>query len=310
MSAAVPAKPLPLRSMTGFAEQQGTLADGRTFALTIKSVNHRHLDLQVRVPTGLDALEPAMRRAVKAAVRRGHVEILLLVGRGPAAAMEFDQEVLAAHVAEFRRLANGLGLKQEPDLNVLLRLPGVMNSQGSAMLDAGAAETAVMATFSELLLRFNESREAEGRTLAAELSGGMARMQALFGQARVLREGIAEAETKRLGVRIAELIASVRTETGIDEARLLTEAGLLAARGDIEEELVRLRTHVDRFAEIIAAGGEVGRALDFLLQELNREANTLLSKTGGSAAGLRLTEIGLEMKVELERAREQVQNLE
>jgi uncharacterized protein (TIGR00255 family) len=297
--------------MTGFASGQGTLEDGRTFALTIKSVNHRHLDLQLRLPNGLDALEPGLRRLVKAGVRRGHVEVLLTLGKNPVApTAEIDESMLTAYVAEFRRLAEGLGLKQEPDLNGLLRMPGVMGAAAPAPLDGAALEAPVMELFADLLERFNGSRLAEGSTLAAELCASMLRTAELAREARTLRAGIAEAEFLRLRTRMAEMLANARSETGIDEARLVTEAGVLAARGDVEEELVRLRTHIDRFIALVHAGGEVGRPLDFLLQELNREANTMLSKTGGSEAGLRLTEIGLEMKVELERAREQVQNLE
>jgi uncharacterized protein (TIGR00255 family) len=189
-------------------------------------------------------------------------------------------------------------------------MPGVMGAAAPAPLDGAALEAPVMELFADLLERFNGSRLAEGSTLAAELCASMLRTAELAREARTLRAGIAEAEFLRLRTRMAEMLANARSETGIDEARLVTEAGVLAARGDVEEELVRLRTHIDRFIALVHAGGEVGRPLDFLLQELNREANTMLSKTGGSEAGLRLTEIGLEMKVELERAREQVQNLE
>ena len=136
----------------------------------------------------------------------------------------------------------------------------------------------------------------------------MARLGALTDEARELRAGVAAAEFAKLGARLSALLQG----EGISEERMLAEAALLATRSDVEEELVRLKTHTGRFRETLAAGGEVGKPLDFLLQEMNREANTLLSKTGGNSGenGLRLTELGLQMKVELERAREQVQNLE
>ena len=142
--------------------------------------------------------------------------------------------------------------------------------------------------------------------LAADLRSLMSTLSSLTQEARTLREGTTAAEFARLKAKLRELVDA----TEVSEDRLISEAAIIANRGDVEEELVRLRTHIDRFCELLEGGGEVGRQLDFLLQEMNREANTLLSKTGGSAGGLRLTDVGLEIKVALERAREQVQNLE
>ena len=298
-------------SMTGFASVTGALEGGsggvRGFTLTMKGVNHRHLDLSVRLPLGMDALEPGLRRAVKSAVRRGHVELTLMLEKVAAtAAVELEEGLLEAYVAAFRRAADKYELAQDPDLNGLLRVPGVMSA---AVVQATASEVEgpVLEAMRELLARFNEARAAEGAALAAELKGGMATLARLTEEARGLREGAQEAELARLRARVTELLAGVAE---VSEERVAAEAALLVARGDVEEELVRLRTHLDRFVELLDAGGEVGRSLDFLLQEINREANTLLSKTGGSGSGLRLTDVGLEMKVGLERAREQVQNLE
>ncbi len=297
-------------SMTGFASVSGALeaegAGGRSYTLTIKAVNHRHLDLAVRVPAGLEALEAALRRCVKAAVRRGHVELTLVLEKAAGAArVEVDEALLDAYVRGFRQAAQRYGAAQEPDLNTLLRMPGVMSAAAVA-IDAATVEGAVLGLVQELLERFNEARHAEGRALAADLQGNVRDLLRLTGEARQLREGTAGTEFLRLQGRLRDLVGGVE----LSEERLLTEAALLAARGDVEEELVRLRTHLERFLELLDEGGEVGRPLDFLLQEIYREANTLLSKSGGAAGGLRLTEIGLEMKVGLERAREQVQNLE
>ena len=294
--------------MTGFAAVSGTLEDGRGFALTVKSVNHRHLDLALRVPGGMDALEPALRKAVKARVRRGHVELTVSVERTTGGgAVTVDERLLSAYVAAFRRAAQEFGLAQEADLNALLRMPGVMG-MATAVEDPAAMQAGVLDALHGLLDRFDAARAEEGSALAAEMRGGMELIAALAAEAAALREGVAGAEFARLKAKMAELLSGA----DVSEERLLTEAALLAGRGDVEEELVRLRTHVERFNELLDAGGEVGRQLDFLLQEMNREANTTLSKTGASAgeAGLRLTEIGLAVKVELERVREQVQNLE
>jgi uncharacterized protein (TIGR00255 family) len=295
-------------SMTGFASTSGVVAGGRSLALMIKSVNHRHLDLQVRVPMGLDALEPAIRKAVKSAVRRGHVEVTFTLEKeSQAIAVEFNESLVAAHVAAFRRAAERFGVDQEPDLNGILRMPGVVSS-AAVVGDAGEMEEPAIRAFAALLDKFNEARALEGATLAAELRAGMDRLAVLTAEARSLRVGVASAEFTKLKSRLKSLLEG---ET-VGEDRLLAEAALMASRSDVEEELVRLKTHVERFRELLDAGGELGRQLDFLLQEMNREANTLMSKTGASSGenGLRLTEVGLQMKVELERAREQVQNLE
>jgi uncharacterized protein (TIGR00255 family) len=164
-----------------------------------------------------------------------------------------------------------------------------------------------------LLERFNEVRAQEGDSLAAELRAALHRLEALAAEVTALRHDVRATYIERIRSRMAELLQSA-TGPGstIGEDRLLAEAALLAERSDIDEELVRLQTHVARFFTLLDEGGELGKRLDFLLQELNREANTLLSKTSGATTGngLRITELGLEMKLEIEKAREQVQNLE
>ena len=303
MSAAVMS---PVMSMTGFASVQATLHGGRVFGMTLKGVNHRHLDLQFRVPSGTDALEPAMRAAIKAVVRRGHIDVTLSLEKATSVAtVELDELLLNAYVDAFRRAATRFGVAQQPDINSLLRMPGVM-SAAVAPFDPGELHATALEALERLLAQFNEARAAEGSALAADLRGLMATLAALTQEARTLREGVSAAEFARLKARLRELVDT----TEMSEERLVAEAAIIASRGDVEEELVRLRTHIDRFGELLDGGGEVGRQLDFLLQEMNREGNTLLSKTGGSSGGLRLTDVGLEIKVALERAREQVQNLE
>jgi uncharacterized protein (TIGR00255 family) len=154
----------------------------------------------------------------------------------------------------------------------------------------------------------NEVRAQEGAALGAELRASMLRLRAFAEEMAGLRNGVREAQFERLRSRLMELTQGVP----VSEERLLAEAAVLAEKSDIEEEIVRLRTHVDRFVAMVDEGGELGKRLDFLLQELNREANTMLSKTSGASGSnsLRITELGLEMKAEIEKAREQVQNLE
>jgi uncharacterized protein (TIGR00255 family) len=156
--------------------------------------------------------------------------------------------------------------------------------------------------------KLNEVRAQEGAAMVAELRASMLRLRAFAEEMSGLRNGVREAQFDRLRSRLVELTEGVP----VSEERLLTEAAVLAEKSDIEEEIVRLRTHVDRFIAMLDEGGELGKRLDFLLQELNREANTMLSKTSGAAGenSLRITELGLEMKAEIEKCREQVQNLE
>ncbi|SNS43921.1 TIGR00255 family protein [Granulicella rosea] len=303
-------------SMTGYATVQGCVPEtGDGFSLTLKSVNHRHFDLQLRLPGGLDALEAELRRAIRAHVRRGHIEFTLSFDARPegkpAVQLSLDEPTLAAYLAAFKHASHLHRLTADPNLHELLRMPGVMTVAADAApgrRNPAEVSTAVMATLDGLFEAYQAVRAAEGAALAAELKASLARVSAMVEEASELRASVTQRQFERLKARMAELLV----ETAIPEEKLLAEAALLAERGDVEEELVRLRTHVARFAALLDAGGETGKPLDFLLQELNREANTLLSKTGGAAgeAGLRITELGLAMKLEFERAREQVQNLE
>jgi uncharacterized protein (TIGR00255 family) len=317
----------PTYSMTGYATAQSATEDGIAFTLTLKSVNHRFLDLNLRLPGDCDALEVALRRLIKERVKRGHVDVTLHVERRlreQTQTVQLNHELLDAHLQVFHEAAKLHRFNVEPDLNELLRMPGVLSTEAApAAPDAarGAAlEAAVMAIAPALIDQLNQVRGVEGAALAGELRASMLRLRALAEECATLRTGAREAHFERLRTRIAELLkadASALEAAGpvagpAFDYRMLAEAALLVERSDIEEELVRLRTHIESFLEILDGGGELGKRLDFLLQELNREGNTMLSKTTGGdpGIGLRLTALGLEMKTEIERAREQVQNLE
>jgi uncharacterized protein (TIGR00255 family) len=250
-----------------------------------------------------------MRRVLKEQLRRGHVEVTLQMDRKVGGQMQLNAELLAAHVQGYRAAAELHGVTAEPDLNSMLRLPGVMSLESiSPKDDMAGLESAVMAQLGPLLGKLNDVRAEEGSTLVAELRRSMGRLGELALEVGELRQGVRDAQFERLRTRIAELLQGA----SVSEERLLAEAALLAERSDVDEEVVRLRAHVDSFLAMLDDGGELGKRLDFLLQELNREANTLLSKTSGATGsnGLLITDMGLEMKAEIERAREQVQNLE
>jgi len=277
--------------------------------LTAKSVNHRFLDLQFRLPSSCDGLEIQLRRVLKERLRRGHVDVTLQLERKANVQIQLNAALLDAYVKAFHEASALHGLTTEPDMNSILRLPGLMSADNSVSEEAmQGLDESVLALVDALVAQLNEGRAQEGAALAAELRASMSRLLTSANEVAALRSGMRDALFERLRTRLAELMQS----TAVSEERLLAEAAVLAEKSDVDEEIVRLRTHIEHFVGILDAGGEIGKRLDFLLQELNREANTMLSKTSGAAGdnSLRITELGLEMKAEIEKAREQVQNLE
>jgi len=289
--------------MTGYAQVRGQLNGAGGFTLSLKAVNHRFLDLHFRTPADTSGLEMKLRRILKERLARGHVEVTLTVDRGSEQAFAVNRELVAGYVQSFRALAGEFGISAEPDLNLVLRLPGAMDNGTST---DPALETMVLARIDEILAKLNEMRAEEGLGMERELRERMARLQNATAEVEKLRSAMLHAHLDRLKSRLRELIGNAA-----DPDRALQEAALLAERSDIQEELVRMATHVRHFVSLLDQGGEVGKKLDFLLQEMNREANTLLSKTTGVAGeALRITEIGMAMKSEIEKSREQVQNIE
>jgi uncharacterized protein (TIGR00255 family) len=295
--------------MTGYASLRGSVRDTVAFTLAMKSVNHRFLDLNRRLPSYCDGLEVQMRRMLKERLRRGHVEVTLQLERRMNAEIQLNAGLLSAYMQAYRVASESNGLAYEPDLNAMLRIPGMMTAEsGVSTEELEGLDAAVLGQIAPLVDKLNEVRAQEGAALASGLKASMLRLRAFAEEMAGLRNGVREAQFDRLRSRLIELTEGV----SVSEERVLTEAALLAEKSDIEEEIVRLRTHVERFVAMLEEGGELGKRLDFLLQELNREANTMLSKTSGAAGenSLRITELGLEMKAEIEKAREQVQNLE
>ncbi len=295
---------MPIRSMTGFAQVHGQVNSKLNFSLSLKSVNHRFLDLHFRMPADSDALEMKLRRKLKQEMARGHVELILNLHAAGGTTFAMNRELVGGYVQAFRAAAAEFKLASEPDLNVILRIPGALDSAtlpGDSELD-----TVVLSKLEDALRRLNEMREEEGRGTDRELRQLMKRVQRACGQIEKHRQATLQTYTERLNARLQELIGSQA-----EPERILQEAALLVDRSDIQEELVRLDNHVKHFVALLDEGGEVGKKLDFLLQEMNREANTLLSKTSGLAGeALKITEFGLSMKSDIEKAREQVQNLE
>jgi uncharacterized protein (TIGR00255 family) len=293
-----------LRSMTGFAQVKGQVNATLNFSLSLKSVNHRFLDVHFRLPSDTDALEMKLRRLLKEKLARGHVEVTLSLEYGGSNGIALNRELVAGYVQAFRAAADEFGVVGEPDLNVVLRMPGAMDS--SAQGAGQELENAVMSRAEEALAKLNEMRAEEGRGIGAELRDRMQQLLKAASGVEGHRHAILRNYTERLQARMQEMLGNQ-----IDKERILQEAAVLVDRSDIQEELVRLQAHVNHFLGLLDQGGEVGKKLDFLLQEMNREANTLLSKTSGLAGeALKITEMGLLIKAEIEKSREQVQNLE
>ena len=300
--------------MTGFAQVRGEIprngvsaspSNGRLgFTLSLKSVNHRFLDLHFRLPSGTDSLEMQLRRLLKEKIARGHIEVSLSLERVSSETFSLNRELVSGYIAAFRAAATEFSLVAEPDLNAVLRIPGALDS--SSVAADGEIESPVMDKVGEALDRLNEMREEEGRGIVRELRERMTHLTEAAKSVQQHRRAVLQNYTERLQSRLQELLGST-----VDRERVLQEAALLVDRSDIQEEIVRLENHVQHFLGLLDEGGEIGKKLDFLLQEMNREANTLLSKTSGLAGeALKITEAGLVMKAEIEKSREQVQNLE
>ena len=299
---------MALYSMTGFARAQVRVDEQLSYTLSVKSVNHRFLDVQLRLPQGLDAMEMELRKAIKESLVRGHIELTLSIDRTSQQRTGYNRELVESYLAAFAAAREEHGLGGEPDLNAALRLPGALqnDNRGNGDENQEALTASVAREIGPLLEQLKTMRAREGESLEAILGGTLDRLAEATEGVAALRPEIERRYEDRLAQRLE---AAVGVE--FNRQRVLEEVAVMVERSDIAEELTRLSTHIGHFRELMAAGGEVGKKLDFLLQEMNREANTLLSKTGGvGGQGTRITELGLAMKAEIEKAREQIQNLE
>ncbi len=296
-----------LRSMTGYA-QAHAVESGWSLRISIRSVNHRFLDLHLRVPEGFEPLEAGIRRLVRERVHRGHLDVTLYHDLAGPAAVGVNEDVASAYVQAVNALRKKFGIQAEADVASILRLPGVIGSAADS-LDEQLERLEVVASrcLSEALDKLNRMREAEASHLREEMSGRLRTIAAHAARVQDIAERARPAFARRLEQRLRELLG----EAQLDPARLAQEAAMAAERSDVAEELARLASHVNQFQSLLTGSADVGKKLDFLLQEMQREANTLLSKTpGNEAEGLEITQLALEIKSEIEKLREQVQNIE
>ena len=303
---------MPIRSMTGFARVSRSTPFGE-LTLSIKTVNHRGLDMHFHMPSEFDGVEPALRNAVRKRVVRGHVQLQVFFKRaaGPAAASVINEPLLRSWLDAFRDVAQRFGIDSKPDLNQALRLPGMIEpGTGNIPGDSQASESLEAEVLAAAALAIDELdafRVREGEAIETEIRTRAAGLRELVRNMEEIRSRALPSFQRRLRDRLGEMLDIAQ----IDPARIAQEAAILAERSDIAEELLRLKTHADQTDSLLSADGETGKKLDFLLQEMNREANTILSKTGGlGETGLTLTDLGLAAKAEIDRIREQSLNIE
>jgi uncharacterized protein (TIGR00255 family) len=302
---------LPLRSMTGFARAHRPLGDGE-MVVSVKTLNHRSLDVHVHAPSVADLFETAVRSLVKSRLARGQVEVRISLPLGAAngTGATLNHKMLEEYLAAFRQAAAEHKLNAQPDLNAALRIPGMFGefSEGSEL--PPGAEAAILDALRTALDELNQFRAREGAEIAKEMSGHNTQLGVLAEQMETIRANAPEVFQHRLAERLKDLLKGA-PGVQIDPQRLAQEAAILADRSDIGEELARLKIHSGQLAALLEAGGESGKKIDFLLQEMNRETNTILSKTSGAGEiGLKITELALAAKAAIEKIREQSLNLE
>jgi len=293
--------------MTGYAQAQAE-ENGLSLRVSIRSVNHRFLDLHVRLPEGWEPLEPRLRQRVRERVRRGHVDVTLRIEATGNATVEVNHPLAAAYARAAEELSREFSTPTSIDFVALLRLPGVVAGAGTPSEEEVERTGALVSRcLDEALGRLDEMRRAEGVSLAAEMRS---RLRTIAERAQKIG-GLAEALRPEYARRLKERISELLQDSAVEPSRLAQEAALLAERGDISEEVARLRSHLAQFEALLDSDPEAGKKLDFLLQEMQREANTMLAKTPGvESQGLAITDLALEVKAEIERLREQMQNVE
>jgi uncharacterized protein (TIGR00255 family) len=292
-----------MKSMTGFG-RGAFVGEDFSVAVEIKTVNNRYLDVHLRLGQELSASETTIRRRVGARLSRGRVDLSINFDRTGATVYQVNRPLIAGYVKALREIKEQLGLAGEIDVNSLARIPGALTAARDTLDEKNI--WGVESALDQALDDLEKMRASEGAALSAEMRVRVAKIEAEVPIIEAAAAGLADAYRQRLHKRIAELIARGSQAVELDPGRLAQEVAYLADRSDISEELARLRSHLEQFRSAVDSEGEVGKRLDFLLQELNREANTVLSKSTEVA----IKDSALAIKAEVEKLREQVQNVE
>ena len=292
-----------MKSMTGYGKAM-VAGDDFSVSVDLKTVNNRFLDIHLRVGSELASLEPSIKKRITSRLSRGRVDVTVSMERVAQIAYEINRPLIAGYVSALKQLQQDFDIGGELDINAIARIPGAVQPARNGIDDriTGALEQALDQALDEL----EKMREQEGDALKKELRERVQKIETLVPIIESSAAGLADAYRLRLQKRIGELLNRGGQVIEIDPVRLAQEVAYLADRSDVSEEMVRLRSHLAQFQEALDASGDAGKMLDFLLQELNREANTTLSKS----TDLAIKEAGLAIKAEVEKLREQVQNVE
>ena len=288
--------------MTGYGRAVETV-NGREFTIELRSVNNRYLDCTVKMPRSLSFAEEAVKQAVKAAVSRGKVDVYISVKSETAddTKITLNTAVLEGYLAAMRQMVTEFGVKDDICVSTVSRLPEVFSVE-KPEVDEEQLKADLLSVVDKALAGYNAMRETEGKALDADLRS----------RGNTILELVANVEAGNgqtvidYRTRLENKLKEVLSNTSIDESRILTEAAIFADKVAVDEETVRLRSHLEQMNNMLIAGGAIGRKLDFLLQEMNREANTI----GSKCTDVRLARIVVDIKAELEKIREQTQNIE
>jgi len=292
-----------MKSMTGFGRGAAS-GDGFALAVEIKTVNNRFLDIHLRLGQELSAIELDIRKRVSARLSRGRVDININFDRTGETKYELNQGIIAGYVDALRDIQRQFNLTGDIDVNAVARLPGALTTAREGLNDTERA--AIYHALDQALNDLETMRASEGAALTDEMRGRVAKIEATVPLIEAQAANLVNAYRERLEKRISELVARGGQLLDLDAGRLAQEVAYLADRSDVTEELARLKSHLEQFRDALNTSGEIGKRLDFLLQELNREANTVLAKSTDVA----IKEAALVVKAEVEKLREQVQNAE
>ncbi len=291
-----------IKSMTGYGRAVETV-NGREFTVELRSVNNRYLDCTVKLPRSVSFAEEAVKQAVKQAVSRGKVDVFISIKSEGAedTTVSLNRAVLQGYLEAMRQMVTDFGVKDDISVSTVSRLPEVFSVE-KPEVDEEQLLSDLMGVLGKALAGYNAMRQTEGAALDADLRS---RGQTILELVAQVEQGNAQTVSD-YRIRLENKLREVLASTNIDESRILTEAAIFADKVAVDEETVRLRSHLDQMNTMLTGGGAVGRKLDFLLQEMNREANTI----GSKCTDVRLARIVVEIKAELEKIREQTQNIE
>ena len=291
-----------IKSMTGYGRAVETVS-GREFTVELRSVNNRYLDCSVRLPRILSFGEEAVKQAVKASVSRGKVDVFITVRseQGDEAQVTLNEGVVKGYLDAMRRMVEEFGVRDDIQVSTLSRLPEVFQIE-KPQVDEEQLLADLMQVTAKALENYDAMRAAEGAALEQDLRS---RGNTILSHVEQVEKGNAQTVID-YRTRLENKLREVLENTAIDESRILTEAAIFADKVAVDEETVRLRSHIQQMNNMLSGGGAVGRKLDFLLQEMNREANTI----GSKCTDVNLARIVVDIKAELEKIREQTQNIE